>query len=151
MECINTFRPAIVRWRVIMFFYAVHMLKALFGFEEIRLTKTKLLQKMFTSSKLQVRVTANYYLTSFKNEYKFVCRSLWLFGLKGGSKDTWILRLRVRIPLREWLLLTFVCCVQPLGRDWSLVQRSPTKCVLLILCDLETSATRRTRPELDCW
>jgi len=62
MECVNTFCSVTARWRVFMFLYAVHMLQALFGFEGILLTKTKLLQKLFTPGKLQE-----------KNEMGWVC------------------------------------------------------------------------------
>jgi hypothetical protein len=39
MEWINTFRPALVRWRVFVCLYAVHMIQAVFCCEWIRLTE----------------------------------------------------------------------------------------------------------------
>ena len=35
--------------------------------------------------------------------------------------------------------------------SWSLVQKSSTGWVPLIMCDLGTSTVRRPRPEFSCW
>jgi len=46
-------------------------------------------------------------------------------------------------------IVTLVCCqVEVSATSWSLVQRSPTGCVCVCVCDLETSGTRRSRPDL---
>jgi hypothetical protein len=49
-------------------------------------------------------------------------------------------------------IVFFVCCVGSglSATSWSLVQRSPTGCVHLIVCDLETSTMTRPTPEIGC-
>jgi len=49
------------------------------------------------------------------------------------------------------LCLLWVVSVQPSATSWSLVQRSPTGCVWLIVCDLQTLITRNYGCELDYW
>jgi len=61
------------------------------------------------------------------------CRSQWTRGLRRRSAAARLLRSWVRIPPGAW---TFVCCescecqVEVSARSWSLVQRSPTDCVV---------------------
>jgi hypothetical protein len=49
------------------------------------------------------------------------------------------------------MFVSCVCCLRSgVCDELSLVQRSPTGCVCLPVCDLETSTMRRSRPDLDC-
>jgi hypothetical protein len=77
--------------------------------------------------------------------------SRWRHGLRRGSAADGLLGLRVRIPPGTWLSLSLSlslsceCHVEVSGMSRSLVQRSPTECVLF-KCDLQTSIMRRPRP-----
>jgi hypothetical protein len=67
-----------------------------------------------------------------------LCRSWWLRGLRRKSVAAWLLGSLVRIPLGAWMFVSCVymlCCpvqVEISATGWSLVQRSPTMC--LIVC-----------------
>ena len=81
--------------------------------------------------------------------------SRWPCELRRMSAAAWMLGSRVSNALRPWLCVSRVCCVlcrkRPLRRpDYSFRGVLPCVCVCLIVCDLETSNTRRPRPELGC-
>ena len=82
------------------------------------------------------------------------CRSQWPRGLRRRSAAALLLRLWVRIPPGAWMLsvVSVVCCqVEVSATGWSLVQRSPTDCGCVVVCDLETSSRmRRLWPALGC-
>ena len=63
-----------------------------------------------------------------------------------------LLSLRVRIPPGTWIFVSCECCVllqvEASSTSQSLVQGSPTECVCVIVCDLETSTIRRRRLQL---
>jgi hypothetical protein len=64
------------------------------------------------------------------------CRSRWPRRLRRWSSAAWLLESRVRIPLTSWMFVSCVhmlCCHEVSATGWSLVQRSPTVC--LIVCD----------------
>ena len=66
-------------------------------------------------------------------------RSRWPRCLSCTSTAAWLLVSRVRIPLRVWMFVLFVLRIAASATSWSLVRTSPTGCVCLIVCDLETS------------
>ena len=72
-------------------------------------------------------------------------------GLKRGSVVSRLLGLRVRIPRwQRCVFLSAVCCqVEVTATSWSLVQRSPTDCVVSE-CDRQVSVTRRHKSTRDC-
>jgi len=75
-------------------------------------------------------------------------RSQWPRGLRRGFAATRLLRLWVRMPLGHGCLsvVSIVCCqVEVSASGWSLIQRSPTECVVSE-CDLESSIVRRPWP-----
>ena len=72
-------------------------------------------------------------------------RSQWPFGLKRGSASALLLGLRVWITQRAWIFFGVFCLVEVTATDRSLVRRSPTE-RSESECDLEISATRRSRP-----
>jgi hypothetical protein len=74
------------------------------------------------------------------------CRSRWPRGLRRRSAAARLLRLWVRIPAAAWVsVVSVVCCqVEVSATSWSLVQRSPTDCV--VVCDLGNSWMRRPWP-----
>jgi hypothetical protein len=59
-------------------------------------------------------------------------RFQWPSGLRRGSAAARLLGLRVRIPPWAWVfVVSVVCCqVEVSAMGWSLVQRSPTDCVV---------------------
>jgi hypothetical protein len=75
-------------------------------------------------------------------------------GLKRRSAAARLLGLWVRISPGAWRSLSCEYCVLS---GWGLCdglitpQSSPTGCVCLVVCDLETSKKRRPRPYLGCW
>ena len=80
-------------------------------------------------------------------------RCRWPCALRRGSEAAWILRWWVRIPLKHDVLpLCLLCAVYVAASAtvWSLVQRSATRCVCLIVCDHETSTVSWRRPEFVC-
>jgi hypothetical protein len=71
-----------------------------------------------------------------------VCRSQCPCGLRRGSASTRLLGLWVRIPPGHGCLslVSVVCChVEVSATSWSLVQRTPTECVVSKNCDREAS------------
>ena len=60
------------------------------------------------------------------------CRSQWPRGLKRRSAAARLLKLWVRIPPGAWMsVVSVVCChVEVSATHWSLIQRSPTDCVV---------------------
>ena len=64
-----------------------------------------------------------------------VCLSQWPRGLRRRSTAARLLRLWVRMPSGTWMsVVSVVCCqVEVSATSWSLVQRSPTVC-LVSLC-----------------
>jgi hypothetical protein len=58
------------------------------------------------------------------------CRSQWLCCLRCRFAAARLLRLRVRIPPVTWMFVCCECCVFVCATDWSLVQTSPTDCVV---------------------
>ena len=64
-----------------------------------------------------------------------------------------MLRLRVQIPLKGWLLVSCMLCVvlsAGLCDSSSLVQRSPTGCVCVCVCVCIGTSTKRSRSDLGC-
>jgi hypothetical protein len=96
-------------------------------------------------------------VTSVNHGYIFrlklaINRSQWPLSLRRGSIAVRLLGLRVRIAAGEWMsaLVSVVCmCCQvefsAMGR--SLVETSTTHCGVS-QCDLETTATKRPRPNM---
>jgi hypothetical protein len=91
-------------------------------------------------------------LIGAESELFFQC--LFLFCLRLRSAVAWFLGSRVWIPLRAWVFVSCIymlCCpvyVEASATGWSLVQRSPTVC--LIVRDQETSVQRGTRLDVGC-
>jgi hypothetical protein len=81
------------------------------------------------------------------------CRSQWPRGLRRRSTAAPLLRSGVRIPAGAWMFVYCVCCVLS-GRGLcdELITRPEESDRLwrVIVCDQETSWTRRTKPALDC-
>jgi hypothetical protein len=82
----------------------------------------------------------------FAMNINLVCRSQWPRGLRSRSSAARLLRLWVRIPPAAWI---FVCCVLS-GRDVcdGLITRPEESYRLwrVVVCDQETSKTRRLKP-----
>ena len=79
-----------------------------------------------------------------------ICRSRWPCGLRRRSAVAWLLRWRFWILLTAWCLsLVFVVCSVGSSRCDELTAHSVAPYRLRV-CDLETSTTRRHRPELGC-
>ena len=81
-------------------------------------------------------------------------RSQWPRGLRRRSSAARLLRLLVRIPPRAWMFVCCVCCVLS-GRGLcdGLITR-PEKSYRLwrvVVCDQETSKTRRLKPATGPW
>jgi hypothetical protein len=80
-------------------------------------------------------------------------RSQWPSGLRRGFTAARLLRLRFRIPLGAWMSLSCECCV---FSDRGLCDgpiANPKESYQLwwvIVCDLETSRTKRPWPALGC-
>ena len=73
-------------------------------------------------------------------------------GLRRGSAAFPFLEMRVRIPQEgmDVCLVWVLCCqVEVSAADWSLVQRSPTKCGASE-CDREASITRKPSITMGC-
>jgi hypothetical protein len=80
------------------------------------------------------------------------CRRHWPRGLRRESAGACLLGLRVWIPRGHGCLsvVSVVCCqVEVTASSWSLVQRSPTECVVSE-CDLGNSWMRGSWPTR-CW
>ena len=79
-----------------------------------------------------------------------LCRSRWPWGPRRATMAARLPGLWVRIPLKAWMFLWFLCAVEVAasvtGRP--LVQGSPAECVCLIKRDLETLTMRWPRPAL---
>jgi len=83
-----------------------------------------------------------------------VCfQSRWPNDLRRTSEAVWLLGLRVRIPLKSWMFVCFVCfvlCCVGNGLCDELITRSEGStelgCVCLNVCYLETSTMNRPRP-----
>ena len=80
-------------------------------------------------------------------------RSQWPSGLRRGSSAVRLLGLRVRIPLGAWVYVSCECCVLSCSSlcGWPIPR--PEKSYRLwyvIVCDLETSSTRRPWLALGC-
>ena len=84
----------------------------------------------------------------------FKCRSQWPRGLRRRSSAARLLKLWVRIPPGAWMVVCCECCVLS-GRGLcdGLITR-PEECYRLwrvVVCDLETSKTRRLKPATGLW
>ena len=79
---------------------------------------------------------------------RFESWSQWPRGLRSAAAR--LLRSWVRIPPGAWVFVVSVMCcqVEISATSWSLVQRSPTDCDAVVVCDLETSKMRRPWPAL---
>ena len=80
-------------------------------------------------------------------------RNRWPCGLRRRSVAAWFLRLWVRIHPSAWMFVCCVCFAVYLAvseTSRSLVQRRPTWCLCLIVCDVEISTMRRPRHDLSC-
>ena len=85
---------------------------------------------------------------------KFHCRSQWPRGLRRRSSAARLLRLWVRIPPGAWMFVCCECCVLS-GRGLcdGLIPRPEESYRLwrVIVCDQETSKTRRLKPATGLW
>jgi hypothetical protein len=81
-----------------------------------------------------------------------LCRSRWPCGLRRRSAAPWLLGSRARNPLRAWMFVCCVVCCVRCGQCDGLITRSEASCqVCVSVCELETSKTRRPRPNLGCF
>ena len=75
-----------------------------------------------------------------------ICRSQWPRGLRRRSTAAGLLRLWVRIPMGAWMSVCCECCVLS-GRGLcdELITRpeEPYRLWYVVVCDLETSRTRK--------
>jgi len=80
-------------------------------------------------------------------------RSQWPRGVRCGSAAASLLGLRVRIPPRTWMSVSYECCVccqvKVSVSGWSLVQMSPVECGVYEF-DCEASTMRRSWPTTGC-
>ena len=97
----------------------------------------------------------NMYFSLIKNfwSHNSTRRSQRPRGLRRRSADAQLLRFGVRIPLRVWMLFCCECCVlSGKGLCDEMITRPEEsyrlRCV--VVCDLETSWTRRPWPTEDC-
>jgi len=86
--------------------------------------------------------------------YILTCRSQWPRGLRRSSSAARLLRLWVRIPPWAWMFVCCECCVLS-GRGLcdGLITRSEESYRLwrVVVCDHETSKTRRLKPVTGLW
>jgi hypothetical protein len=71
------------------------------------------------------------------------CRSRWLCCLRRRCEVAWLLRSRVRIPLRSRMFVSYVCCVLCTQRSLWRAEHSfrrfvPTVCVCVALSTIHT-------------
>jgi hypothetical protein len=90
------------------------------------------------------------FMDTIRNE----CRSQWPRGLRRRSSVARLLRLWVRIPREAWMFVCCECCVLS-GRGLydGLITRTEDSYRLwrVVVCDLETSKTRRLKPPAGLW
>ena len=82
------------------------------------------------------------------------CRSQWPCGLRRRSSAAHLLRSWVRIPPGAWMFVCCQCCVLSGGGICDgLIARPEESCRLwrLVVCDQETSKTRRLKPATGLW
>ena len=83
-----------------------------------------------------------------------MCRSQWPRGLRRRSSAARLLRFWVRIPPGAWMFVCCECCVLP-GRGLCdrLITRPEESYRLwrVVVCDQETSKTRRLKPATGLW
>ena len=83
-----------------------------------------------------------------------ICRSQWPCGLRRRSSAARLLRLWVRIPPRAWMFVCCECCVLS-GRGLcdGLITRPEESYRMwrVVVCDQETSNTRRLMPATGLW
>ena len=90
----------------------------------------------------------------FGGPKRLICRSQWPRGLRRGSSAARLLRLWVRIPPGAWM---FVCCesyvLSGRGLCDGLITRPEESYRLwrVVVCDQETSKTRRLKPATGLW
>ena len=96
-------------------------------------------------------------VTICKNYMKVTCvgcRSQWPCGLRCRSSAARLLRSWVRIPPGAWMFVCYECCVLS-GRGLcdGLITRPDEsyRLWLVVVCDLETSKTRRLKPATGLW
>jgi len=80
------------------------------------------------------------------------CRCRWPRGLSSGSAAASWLGLRVRIPPRTWMFVSYelrLCHVEVSATGWSLVQGSPRE-YYVSECDREASVMGRPWPARGC-
>ena len=78
-----------------------------------------------------------------------MCRSQWPRGLRRRFSAARLLRLWVRIPPGAWMFVCCECCVlSGRGLCEGLITRpeEPYRMWHVVVCDLETSNTRRLKP-----
>jgi hypothetical protein len=84
----------------------------------------------------------------------FVCRSQWPCGLRRKSSAARLLRSCVRIPPGAWMFVCCECCVLS-GRGLcdGLITRPEEsyRPWYVVVCDQETSKTRRLKPATGLW
>ena len=89
-----------------------------------------------------------------KQTFVMTCRSQWPRGLKRRSSAARLLRLWVRIPPGAWMFVCCDCCVLS-GRGFfdGLITRPEESYRLwrVVVCDEETSKTRRLKPATWLW
>ena len=94
------------------------------------------------------------YISLFVTTYGKFCRSQWPCGLRRRSSTARLLRSWVRIPPEAWMFVCCECCVLS-GRG--LCDRLITRPEesyrrwRVVVCDLETSKTRRLKPATGLW
>ena len=90
----------------------------------------------------------------FMGSTSLSCRFQWPRRLRRKSVAArfWDCGFKSHRGNRYLFVVTVVCCQEKVSAtNWSLVQRSPTDCgVLLYVCDLETSWMTRTWPSGGC-
>src|SRR5215469_9564046 len=83
-----------------------------------------------------------------------VCRSQWPYGVRCRSSVARLIRSWVRIPPGEWMFVFCECCVLS-GRGLcdGLITRPEESYRLwcVVVCDQETSKTRRLKPANGLW
>ena len=86
--------------------------------------------------------------------YIYICRSQWPRGLRRRSSAARLLRLWVRIPPGAWMFFCCECCVLSGRGLWDRLITRPEESYRLwcvVVCDQETSKTRRLKPATGLW
>ena len=91
---------------------------------------------------------------AFKSSICFDCRAQWPCGLRRRSSADRLLRLWVRIPPGAWMFSCCECCVlsgRGLCDELITHPEESYRLCCIVVCDQETSKTRRLKPATGLW